>query len=86
MLLVVLEPSLGPGVVSCGIQTFLSSLQVSGKGKLRGFLFFCGFGSFLAKKKKKRILCICLCLHTYRQIFIGGITSITFIQEVERVR
>lgn len=53
MLLVVLEPSLGPGVVSCGIQTFLSSLQVSGKGKLRGFLFFCGFGSFLAKKKKK---------------------------------
>lgn len=51
MLLVVLEPSLGPGVVSCGIQTFLSSLQVSGKGKWRGFLFFCGFGSLLAKEK-----------------------------------
>lgn len=83
MLLVVLEPSLGPGVVSWGIQTFLSSLQVSGKGKFRGFLFFCGFGSLLAKK---RILCICLYLYTYRQMFIGGITFITFIQEVERVR
>lgn len=33
--------------------------------------------------KRKRILCICLYLHTYRQIFIGGITSITFIQKLK---
>ena len=64
MLLVVLEPSLGPGVVSCGIQTFLSSLQVSGKGKLKGFLFFCGFGSFLAKKKKGYYAFVYVYTHT----------------------
>lgn len=85
MLLVVLEPSLGPGVVSCGIQTFLSSLQVSGKeGEMERLSIFLWL--WFSFGKRKRILCICLYLHTYRQIFIGGITSITFIQEVERVR
>lgn len=69
MLLVVLEPSLGPGVVSCGIQTFLSSLQVSGKGKLKGFLFFCGFGSFLAKKKKKDTMHLFMFTHIQANIY-----------------
>ena len=58
MLLVVLEPSLGPGVVSFGIQTSLWSLQFSGKGKFRSFLFFLWLWFSFGKKKDTRHLFI----------------------------
>lgn len=51
MLLVVLEPSFGPGVVSRGIQTLLSILQVSGEGEIWMLsIFFVALVLFWQKK------------------------------------
>lgn len=79
MLLVVLEPSFGPGVVSRGIQTLLSILQVSGEGEIWMLSIF--FVALVLFWQKKMMPCICLNIylhtHMYSHIFIGEITAIT---------
>lgn len=85
MLLVVLEPSFGPRVVSGGIQTFLSILQLSGEGEIWMLSIFCCSSSLLVKKIIMMVY-ICLHIHTYRHIFVDETRFIIYIQKVGRVR